>query len=445
MIIHKRSYLLLATVFFIVGLYSPTGHTLPEISTWQTDNGVKVLYVNTPELPIVDIALTFDAGSARDGALPGLSSVMHGLMDKGTGQMNADEVASRFEDVGAQFGVSVDLDRSSATLRSLSNEELFNQALDMYIAVVSKPSFPSRDFERDKKRLLVSLQEGQQRPGEIVSRTFFDLLYGEHPYGQPSNGTEESVGRISLQDVKQFHAQYIVAANSVLAIVGDLSRQQAESIALKISQSLPVGKLPAPPVAVKKSSLAKKHVDFPSQQAHVRMGQTGIQRGHPDYFNLYVGNHVLGGGGFTSRLVEEVRSKRGLSYSVYSYFLPYRQQGPFMLGLQTRSDQVTEAIQVCRQVLAGYIEKGPTEDELALSKQSIINSFPLRIDSNKDLLGYLSMIGYYDLPLNYLSDFSENIKRVSLQDVKKAFREHLDLDSFVTVVVGREQTSQEDA
>jgi len=196
--------------------------------------------------------------------------------------------------------------------------------------------------------------------------------------------------------------------------------------------------------AVKPSSETKQHIDFPSQQSHVRMGQIGIERGNPDYFNLYVGNHVLGGGGFTSRLVKEVRSNRGLSYSVYSYFLPYEQSGPFMLGLQTRSDQVTEAVQVCNQVLSDFIENGPTQEELVLSKQNIMNGFPLRVDSNRDILGYLSLIGYYDLPLTYLNDFNKNIEEVGLEDVKKAFRKHLNLDTFVTVVVGSEQKSEED-
>ncbi len=143
--------------------------------------------------------------------------------------------------------------------------------------------------------------------------------------------------------------------------------------------------------------------------------------------------------------MEEVRSKRGLSYSVYSYFLPYQQQGPFMLGLQTRTDQVTEAIEVCQDVLANFVENGPTQEELNLSKQNIINGFPLRVDSNKDQLGYLSLIGYYDLPLTYLDDFIKNIEQVSLEDVKQAFSKHLDLDSFVTVVVGSEQTDEQDA
>ena len=290
--------------------------------------------------------------------------------------------------------------------------------------------------------MLISLEDSEQRPGDIVSRTFYKMLYQSHPYAQPGMGTKASVQKISLKQIKAFHSNYINASNAVLAIVGDISKDDAKAIANKISQALPRGEKLNKITAATPSSLASELVDFPSQQAHVRMGQVGIQRGNPDYFNLYVGNHVLGGGGFTSRLVKEVRSNRGLSYSVYSYFLPYQQQGPFMLGLQTRVDQVTEAVEVSKQVLAEFIEHGPTEEELELSKQNIMNGFPLRVDSNKDILGYLSLIAYYDLPLSYLDDFKNNIEQVSLDDVKKAFRKHLDLDSFVTVVVGSEQTSE---
>lgn len=434
-----------AAIVFVSLSVSSVVYALPEINTWTTKNGVKVLHVNSPELPMVDIALTFDAGSARDNQLAGLSAMTHGLLDKGTGKLDADDVASRFEDVGAQFSANVDLDRSSVTLRSLTDEAFFSDALTMFIDVVSKPSFPERDFDREKKRLLIALEDSDQRPSDIVGRKFSELLYQQHPYAQPRSGTKESANKIELKDIKQFHKNYFVATNSILAIVGDVSQKKAEEIASNISASLPKGKAQEKITAVKPSVETKQHIDFPSQQSHVRMGQIGIERGNPDYFNLYVGNHILGGGGFTSRLVKEVRSERGLSYSVYSYFIPYEQSGPFMLGLQTRSDQVTEAIQVCNEVLADFIENGPTQEELTLSKQNIMNGFPLRVDSNRDILGYLSLIGFYDLPLSYLNDFNNNIEKVTLEDVKKAFRKHLDLDTFVTVVVGSEQKPEEDA
>ncbi len=443
MIFHTHMMIRL-TIFLFALSVSTTAIALPEINTWTTKNGIKVLHVNSPELPMVDLALTFDAGSARDNNLAGLSSMMHGLLDKGTGKLTADDVASRFEDVGAQFSASVDLDRSSTTLRSLSNQEFFADALTMFVDVVSKPSFPQRDFDREKKRLLIALEDSDQRPSDIVGRKFFELLYQQHPYAQSRDGTKESANNITLKDIKEFHNKYIVATNAVIAIVGDVSKQQAEAIANKINDALPKGEAHEKIIATGSTTANKQHIDFPSQQSHVRMGQIGIERGNPDYFSLYVGNHVLGGGGFTSRLVKEVRSNRGLSYSVYSYFLPYEQSGPFMLGLQTRSDQVAEALQVCNEVLSDFIENGPTQEELTLSKQNIMNGFPLRVDSNRDILGYLSLIGYYDLPLTYLSDFNKNIEGVTLQDVQKAFRKHLDLNSFVTVVVGSEQEPQQD-
>ena len=417
---------------------------LPDINTWTTDKKLKVLHVESTELPMIDLALTFDAGSARDKQLAGLSVMMHSLLDKGTGILSADDVATGFEDVGAQFSSSVDLDRSSVTLRSLSDKALFDKALKLYIDVISKPSFPKRDFNREKNRLLIALEDQDQRPSSIVSKVFFKSLYQDHPYAQPRDGNKESVSNITLKDVKHFHETYIGVENTVLAIVGNISIDQAKAIANKISLALPDGKHHPAIETVTSSKSNNEEINFPSKQAHVRIGQLGIERGHPDYFTLYLGNHVLGGGGFTSRLVEEVRSKRGLSYSVYSYFSPYRNAGPFILGLQTRTDQADEAIEVCMNVLNDYISNGPTEEELQLSKQNIINGFPLRIDSNRDILGYLSVIGYYDLPLTYLNDFTKKIESITLDDVKKAFRKNLHPESFITVVVGSEQKSEQE-
>ena len=414
-------------------------HALPDIESWKTDRGIKVMYVHAPELPIVDIALTFDAGSDRDYQLPGISALTHALLNEGSGNLNADDIASKFEDVGAQFSASVNLDRSTVSLRSLSKEVWFDKALELYIQVVSKPSFPERSVERERNRMLVSLEDQKQRPAAIVSEAFYQALYKTHPYANSSTGTVESLNAITVSDIKAFHEKHIVAKNTILAVVGDIDRKRVELIAGKISNALPEGEQLQAIPPVKPADPQTENIDFPSHQAHVRIGMIGIERGNPDYFNLYVGNNVLGGGGFTSRLVEEVRSKRGLSYSVYSYFIPYRKPGPFMLGLQTRTDQAKQAIEVCHDVINDFVENGPTPEELALSKQSISNGFPLRIDSNRDILGYLSMIGYYNLPLSYLDDFRENIEAVTLEDVKRAFKKHVNVKDLVTVVVGSEQ------
>ena len=267
---------------------------LPEINSWTTEQGLKVLHVESTELPMIDVALTFDAGSARDDKLPGLSVMMHSMLDKGTGTSNADDIASGFEDVGAQYSNSVDLDRSSISLRSLSDASLFDRALGLYIEIITNPSFPKRDFNREKKRLLIALEDQEQRPSSIVSRVFFKTLYQDHPYSQPRDGNKDSINNISLKHVKNFHSRYIGNSNAVLAIVGNASIEKARSIADKISQALPVGESHP---AIQKASGTKsnnEHINFPSQQAHVRIGQLGIERGNPDYFTLYLGKSCFG-------------------------------------------------------------------------------------------------------------------------------------------------------
>ena len=417
---------------------------LPQIQSWTTAEGTRVYFAPSHELAIVDVAITLDAGSERDGALAGLSTLTHGLLDKGVAAMDADAIAASFEDVGAQYSTSVSLDRSMITLRSLSDEVLFQSAAKTLLKVIAQPSFPQGDFEREKNRLLIGIKNGEQSPAVIINQAFYAAPYAGHPYAQPEQGSAESVQAIQRADIKKFYQQYFLAQTAVVAIVGDLSREQAEQLAVKISQALNDGDPIEKDRALSDSKIKSKqtHIVFPSQQAHVRIGQLGVARGDPDYFSLYVGNHVLGGGGFTSRLVEEVRSKRGLSYSVYSYFMPLQQPGPFVIGLQTRADQAQQAVQVSHDVLAKYQAEGPSAEELELSKRNIISGFPLRIDSNRDVLGYLSMIGYYQLPLSYLADFSAKIEAVSIEDIRQAFQKRVHLDSLVTIVVGNEEAAE---
>ena len=409
----------------------------PDILQWESENGVKILYVSALELPMIDIAITFDAGSGRDKELAGLSQLTHSLLNTGSGKYDADAIAELFEDVGAQYGASVDLDRSSATLRSLIDEKLLDQALSTFISILTKPSFPKKDFQRLKKQALIAIKDEEQRPGDIASKAFYKAIYGDHPYSQPTLGTQESINKIKLKDVKSFHQQYLVAENALIAIVGGIDPDKAKSIANEIASSLASGQKPSPLPEPKPQLPAEEiFVPYPSQQAHVFLGQLGIQRGDPDYFTLYTGNHILGGGGFTSRLMKEVRVSRGLSYSVYSYFFPMQRSGPFVLGLQTRTDQAQLAADVSLKTVKKFIEEGPTEEELTSSKNNITGGFPLRIDSNRDILGYLSLIGYYNLPLDYLNTFNNNISAVTQKDIRETFSQRLQLNNMIKIIVG---------
>ncbi|MCG8098279.1 MAG: insulinase family protein, partial [Candidatus Thiodiazotropha taylori] len=180
-----------------------------------------------------------------------------------------------------------------------------------------------------------------------------------------------------------------------------------------------------------------KQIPFPSTQSHLYLGQPGLKRGDPDYFPLYVGNHILGGSGLVSLLSEEVREKRGLSYSVYSFFIPMRQLGLFQVGLQTKNEQADEALKVVKDTLQRYITEGPTDEELKAAKQNITGGFPLRIASNGKIVEYLAVIGFYDLPLDYLDRFVERIEAVSKEQIRDAFKRRVDSERLVRVQVGR--------
>ena len=414
----------------------------PKIEHWVTDAGLRVYYVNVPELPILDARLTFAAGSAYDGDKAGLSGMLTSMFDKGAAGLNADQIAEAFESVGANFSSGAARDMAWISLRTLTMEEQMTSALSTWQKVIEKPDFPDADFERLKKQAMVGLQAEKQSPSSIANKAFYKNLYGDHPYASPQNGTEESIGALSTKDLKAFFKQYYVNKNGQLALVGAIDKKKATDIANEISKALlsgekGEGKKAAAIPEVKPLTEAKTiHIPFPSSQAHVMMGQPGDKRGDKDYFPLYLGNHVLGGSGFTSRLVKEVRVKRGLSYSVYSYFIPMQENGPFMVGLQTKLSQTDEAIKVVREELEKFQKEGPSEEDLKASKLNIVGGFPLRTASNDDIIGYIAMIGFYGLPLDYLNTFTDTVEKVSREQVVDAFKRRVHLDKMLTVIVG---------
>ncbi len=429
--------IILCAISLVALLAASLVNAAPKIEQWNTSHGVKTLFFAAPELAMLDVAITFDAGSGRDGELAGLSQLTHSLLNSGTGALNADAIAESFEDVGAQYGASVNLDRSSVALRSLTDSELLDPAMETFIEILTRPSFPEKDFQRLKNQALIAIKDSAQRPGDMANRAFYKAIYVDHPYANPTLGYKQTIEAITLDDVKAFHKQYLVANNAMIAIVGGIDVAHAKKIAERISTVMILGEKPDPLPSPKPSDdMEDIYIPYPSQQAHVYMGQLGIQRGNPDYFSLYTGNHILGGGGFTSRLVKEVRVERGLSYSVYSYFFPLHLPGPFTLGLQTRSDQAQQAAEVSLQTIERFVSEGATAEELSSAKNNIIGGFPLRIDSNRDILGYLSLIGFYDLPLNYLATFTDKISAVTEDDIRNAFSKHLQPNNLVKIIVG---------
>ncbi|AEG31046.1 M16 family metallopeptidase [Thiomicrospira cyclica] len=407
-----------------------------DIQTWQTQEGAKVLFVATPELPMMDIELLFDAGSARDGAQPGLANFTGNMIGLATSQRNEQAIADGFNDLGAVFNSNVNRDMTRFSLRSLTREPLLTAALDLFTEVIADAEFPADIMQRDRVRLLQAMQQADEVAGQYARKVFWQRLYQDHPYGQDVAGDSEVIEQLTPMDLDAFYRQYYVAQNAQISIVGDLSQSQAKAIAQAISERLASGvkatAIPTPePVTP-----GLEVVEFTANQTQYFAGQLGVERGHPDYYALFLGNHLLGGSGFASLLVEEVREKRGLVYSVFSFFAPMREAGPWMIGLSTANNQAQEADQVVKETLLGFLEDFD-DAKFADIKQNLLGGWPMRFDTNDKILGYLTMIGFYDLPLDYLEAFPAAIEALEKADVLAAWRQHIHPDNLFTLMVGQ--------
>jgi len=425
---------------FVLLILSHQVYSAANIENWHTSQGSPVFYVETKGLPMVDIRLIFDAGSARDGDQYGLASLTSALLDTGAGPWNADQIANRFESVGAQFSTSVSKDMASLSLRSLTAEKLLQKSLKTLRAIVSQPVFNEADFQREKQRTLASLKHREESPGALASIAFAKVLFKDHPYAHPGSGVVETVLSFSADDLKAFYKKYYVANNAMVVIVGDIKKQQAMEIAESLVVDLATGTKPPvlTEVALPKQGI-KQHIEYPSSQTHVLAGLVGMHRKDPDYFSLYVGNHILGGSGLVSQLFGEVREKRGLAYSAYSYFSPLLRKGTFTMGLQTRNDQTSQAVQVMQETLTNFVEQGPSEQELIAAKKNITGGFALRFDTNNKLTGYVSMIGFYQLALDYLEVFQQKVEAVTLESIRDAFNRRVKPENINTITVGASQ------
>lgn len=428
------------TIFLLISLWLLLGssaHAMSDIQRWQTTAGAEVWFVPAPELPMVDVRLVFDAGSARDGSRSGIANLTNTLIGMGDQTKDEETFASDIEGLGVQFSTSALKDMAVVSLRSLTRPEILESALTLSANALTQPSFDAKVLERVKAQRLLEIKAKQQSPASVATERFWQKLYENHPYAQPSEGTSASLPALTSADLTAFHRHYYTAKNARVAIVGAVSRTQAEQIAERLTSGLPVGsQLPALP-AVSPVSAGYDRIDFPSTQSQVLLGQLGIDRLNPDYPALYLINHLWGGSGFASRLMEEVREKRGLVYGVSSSLLPMRAQGPWMVSLKTANANTNTALQVVQETTQAML-KGMTQQELEDHKSNILGGFALQIDSNKDMVGYLAMMAFYDLPTDWLQTFPKQIEVLTLDQVQKVAQAYLKPDSWVGVLLGKQ-------
>ena len=422
------------------------------IQHWSQPSGVQVYLVESHSIPMVDLQVDFDAGSRRDpDDKAGLASVTAGMTSKGVlaskvsgidePALDENGLSEAWVDLGASFGAGAGSDRMSFSLRSLTYPDLLSKAIHLAARQLGEPAFPASVWLRERERLNAALKESNTRPATVAGRAFASAVYGKHPYGFDTK--EATLSRIEVADMKTLYANSIRPCRAKVSIVGAVTRAQADDMVRELFSRLAVSgpaaactPLPAVPEVAALAGPLETFIAFDSAQAHVLLGQPGYQRNDPDFFALTVGNYILGGGGFVSRLTSEVREKRGLSYSVYSYFSPGLHAGAFTISLQTRPDQARQALAVSREVLTRFVQDGPTQAEIDAAKANLIGGFPLLLDSNRKLLGNVANIAWNNLALDYLDTWTQQIDKVSVADVRAAFARKLQPEKMVTVVVG---------
>ena len=428
------------------GLLLAPVHAAIPIQHWVQPNGARIYLVESPAIAMVDVQIDFDAGSRRDpAAKAGLASIMSAMLDKGVlarpdaPALGENELSEAWADLGAQFGAGAGPDTLGFSLRSLTDPDLLAKAVALAARELAEPAFPDAVWQREQQRLVAALKESETRPGSVVSRAYTQAVYGTHPYGFQL--TQATLAAITTADMRAAHAAGVVACRARISLVGAVNRAQADAIATQLLARLPQSScatLPAAPAIPEVAALAAplvQRIPFDAAQAQVLVGQPGMARDDPDYFALTVGNYILGGGGFVSRLTAEVREKRGLTYGVSSSFSARRQAGSFTISLQTRPDQADQALALVRSVVADFVKSGPTAAELQAAKDNLIGGFALRLDSNRKLLDNVSGIAWNDLPLAYLDTWTQQIDKVTVADITAAFGRKLQPEKMVTIVL----------
>jgi zinc protease len=415
------------------------------IEHWQLDSGAKVYFVANPRIPMVDVRIDFDAGTRRDP--PGKSGLaaataellQWGIKARGTDPaLSPTQVSAEWADLGAQWSGYASADRTTFTLRSLSEPAVLDKAIALAARHFVDPRFESASWARLQSKSLANLRESLTRPGTVAGRRFADLVFPGHPYGTRSS--RASLEGISTDDIGAFHQNFYRSCEAAVTIVGALDTAQAKELVNKLLALMPAKPvcepLPSLPETPTLTAPVTETIAFASAQTHILVGTRGIAQSDPDVFALTLGNHILGGGGFSSRLTHEIREKRGLTYGIGSGFYPGRQVGEFQVSMQTRPEQASLAIEVLRATLQKFVQEGPSDEEVAAAKGNLVGGFALRLDSNAAIRDNVANIAWYQRPLDYLSTWPDKMAEVRRSDIVRAFQRVLDLNQLVTVVVG---------
>lgn len=404
---------------------------------WESSLNVPVYFIHTPELDMLDIVLNINAGSSRDGEQAGLATLTASLLDNGSNKKTADELARSLEQLGSQYYSFADRDRTIVYLRTLADKEHLSPSINLLTEIISQPAFRKDDFDRLKNQQLQTITSLDKDP-EYQSWLFLaKSLYLNHPYATPDLGTEQTLTAISEKNVRDFHRTYYVTHNLSIVMTGNITQEQAEQISEQISLSFPVG---APATAMpppdNRRSTASQHIPLETEQVHISLGFQGINRASPDYPALYIANHIFGGNGLTSILMDQLREQQGLVYGAYSTLTTEYYGGSFIVSTETRVEEAGHTVNEIKRLLNDFVTRGPTEQQLEDAKKMINGSFPLSTASNAALAHQFGEIAFYHLPKDELDRFLAAINRLTCEDIKIALAKIIIPEQMVIVTTG---------
>lgn len=407
-----------------------------KVSKWVTKNDVTVYYVSRHSLPMVDIALLVKAGSVYDGKKQGIAYLTNAILNEGAGDLDANQIADQFALAGAQYSAYSNRDISVFRVRSLSDKAHLAPTLKIFSMVLTAPTFPKSAISLVKKEMSLALQMQQQNPATVAQNTLYKTIYGAFPYANNPLGTMQSRESISRSDLLSFYKNFYTQNRSIVVVVGDVTKEQVDKIVSKITSGLSKTKNTTFFQEAKGNGPKSVHIPFPSLQTTITLGQVGISRRDKSFFPLMLGNAILGGLPLSSQLFVHIREKGGLAYYASSGFNYLMYQGPFVISMQTRTENTQKALKLLKDIVSNFIKYGPSQEELISAKKNLIGRFPLEIATNSGILSFIISTGYAVDPQTFINSYVDRVTAVKVGEVKKAFHDKISLKKMVTVTVG---------
>jgi zinc protease len=405
-----------------------------------TPNGMTLLIVEQHSLPIVSVEVLVRSGSLYDpSGKAGLANLTAGLLDEGTARRSAVEITDAVAVIGAGLSVRASYDYVTTGLRVLKKD--VETGFDLLSDILIHPVFDASEFKRVRNIILGEIQAEKDQPHAIARQAFRQITFGRHPYYHPVKGFEESLSEIQRADLASFHHQYYRPNNAIVSIVGDVTPQEAEALVHKYFGKWEKMTVALPEIEPSKPLQSKNIIKIEKDlsQATVILGHVGIKRSNADYYAVRVMNYILGGGGFSSRLMSEIRDNQGLVYSIYSSFSGNQDPGPFSVTFQTENGNARKAIGGILLEINRIREEDVSKKELSEAKAYLVGSFPLRIDTTRKVASLLPQIEFHNLGLHYLKEYKKLINRVTVADIRRVAKKYLHPDKYALVLVGRQK------